>query len=596
MQNSSESLLKCHQVPSFQMVATPSHSSFGPTAAASFALSCAQELPLVFIQNRQSGRSNYYGSTLGSHSKIPAESRCYSAPPKPAIKLNSGSWAESCAVLWQEVKTEVWPATYKHQKLKDAVLSADLGRIRELTPENLEKKRLQTIAAYQFMTPADVCRTREVVLMHLGSVAVKMGQTFYYCTRENVKQHLRSIYLAHQPGQKPPKSALQTNWPPVCCQERHRTLRCIVVNPGAFLTVPSMALKPSEWWNHTLRPGASEGLRTQLGNQIFPGGRNPLTGATSEFLGDASSLRTSPMPHGMMELAHNVSKLALVSKKMREHQENSTKRRAANRSHVQPQPTTEKPIRSAEELQLSSAMEGKESKEGQAVEQGFGVNTLPQGSGIKTLQALKAVQEIIDKRRGASGRDHTVIALKKKRGTGNSQALKNIVGLSFSKDLADRKDTAEDLLNLPQSGNCQDTGVAHDSKDSAIIIPMLDCPLTPDESTDMELLPNVQSSNSKLAESLAGEKGQASHPRTVRPSDLSFTSLWEKPSGVPKHCISMEKGRCSTHSLLSGTLQGPLDPENGKDVFCSMDSLSVPFPRKCLGTEVLFSLSDDDDE
>ncbi|CAM4567985.1 unnamed protein product [Lepidochelys kempii] len=539
MQNSSESLLKCHQVPSFQMVATPSHSSFGPTAAASFALSCAQELPLVFIQNRQSGRSNYYGSTLGSHSKIPAESRCYSAPPKPAIKLNSGSW-ESCAVLWQEVKTEVWPATYKHQKLKDAVLSADLGRIRVLTPENLEKKRLQTIAAYQFMTP--VCRTREVVLMHLG-------QTFYYCTRENVKQHLRSIYLAHQPGRKPPKSALQTNWPPVCCQERHRTLR-----------------------------------------------RNPLTGATSEFLGDASSLRTSPMPHGMMELAHNVSKLALVSKKMREHQENSTKRRAANRSHVQPQPTTEKPIRSAEELQLSSAMEGKESKEGQAVEQGFGVNTLPQGSGIKTLQALKAVQEIIDKRRGASGRDHTVIALKKKRGTGNSQALKNIVGLSFSKDLADRKDTAEDLLNLPQSGNCQDTGVAHDSKDSAIIIPMLDCPLTPDESTDMELLPNVQSSKSKLAESLAGEKGQASHPRTVRPSDLSFTSLWEKPSGVPKHCISMEKGRCSTHSLLSGTLQGPLDPENGKDVFCSMDSLSVPFPRKCLGTEVLFSLSDDDDE
>lgn len=48
--------------------------------------------------------------------------------------------------------------------------------------------------------------------------------------------------------------------------------RCIVVNPGAFLTVPSMALKPSEWWNHTLRPGASEGLRTQLGTQIFPVG------------------------------------------------------------------------------------------------------------------------------------------------------------------------------------------------------------------------------------------------------------------------------------------------------------------------------------
>ncbi|CAM5163431.1 unnamed protein product [Eretmochelys imbricata] len=504
----------------------------------------------VFIQNRQSGRSNYYGSTLGSHSKIPAESRCYSAPPKPAIKLNSGSGKLYSPVTRGEDRSVAnrghhlqAPQAQRHSAF------SRFGENKRLTPENLEKKRLQTIAAYQFMTPGDaVCRTREVVSMHLGSVAVKMGQTFYYCTRENVKQHLRSIYLAHQPGQKPPKSALQTNWPPVCCQERHRTLR-----------------------------------------------RNPLTGATSEFLEDASSLRTSPMPHGMMELAHNVSKLALVSKKMREHQENSTKRRAVNRSHVQPQPTTEKPIRSAEELQLSSAMEGKESKEGQAVEQGFGVNTLPQGSGIKTLQALKAVQEIIDKGRGASGRDHTVIALKKKRGTGNSQALKNIVGLSFSKDLADRKDTAEDLLNLPQSSNCQDTGVAHDSKDSAIIIPMLDCPLTPDESTDMELLPNVQSSNSKLAESLAREKGQASHPRTVRPSDLSFTSLWEKPSGVPKHCISMEKGRCSTHSL-SGTLQGPLDPENGKDVFCSMDSLSVPFPRKCLGTEVLFSLSDDDDE
>ncbi|KAH1179204.1 hypothetical protein KIL84_021787 [Mauremys mutica] len=417
-----------------------------------------------------------------------------------------------------------------HSQPSPAQRHSALGRFGEnkrLTPEDLEKQRYQTIAEYQFMTP---------------------GKTFYYCTRENVKQHLRSIYLAHQPGQKPPKSALQANWPPVCCQEKHRTLR-----------------------------------------------RNPLTGATGEFLGDVSSLCTSPMPHGMMELAHKVSKLALVSERMRVHEENSPKRRAENRSHVPLQPNTEKPILSANELQPSSATEGKESKEGQAVEQEFNVNTLPQGSGIKTLQALKAVQEIINKGRGGSGRVHTVTALKKKPDTGNSQALKNIVGRSFSQDSADRKDTAEDLLNLPQSSNCKDTGVAHDSKDSAIIIPTLDCPLTPDESTDMDLLPNVHSSNSKLAESPAGEKGQASHPRTVRPSDLSFTSLWEKPSGVLKHCISMEKGRCSTHRLL-GTLQGPLDPENEKDAFCSMDSLSVPFQRKCLGTEVLFSLSDDDDD
>ncbi|XP_039361951.1 uncharacterized protein LOC120386599 isoform X2 [Mauremys reevesii] len=513
----------------------------------------------MFIQNRQSGWSNHYGSPLGSHSKIPAESRCYSAPPKPTIKQNSGSgklyspvtrgedrsvayrrhhsqpspaqrhsaftrFGENKRAILGEGAEFVWP---KHHQL--CLLSSSWRIIPGgwLTPEDLEKQRYQTIAEYQFMTP---------------------GKTFYYCTRENVKQHLRSIYLAHQPGQKPPKSALQANWPPVCCQEKHRTLR-----------------------------------------------RNPLTGATGEFLGDVSSLCTSPMPHGMMELAHKVSKLALVSERMRVHEENSPKRRAENRSHVPLQPNTEKPILSANELQPSSATEGKESKEGQAVEQEFDVNTLPQGSGIKTLQALKAVQEIINKGRGGSGRDHTVTALKKKPGTGNSQALKNIVGRSFSQDSADRKDTAEDLLNLPQSSNCKDTGVAHDSKDSAIIIPTLDCPLTPDESTDMELLPNVHSSNSKLAESPAGEKGQVSHPRTVRPSDLSFTSLWEKPSGVLKHCISMEKGRCSTHRLL-GTLQGPLDPENEKDVFCSMDSLSVPFQRKCLGTEVLFSLSDDDDE
>ncbi|TFK08328.1 serine/threonine-protein kinase Nek3 [Platysternon megacephalum] len=479
----------------------------------------------MFIQNRQSGRSNYYGSPLGSHSKIPAESRCYSAPPKPAIKQNSGSGKLYSPVARGEDRSVAGRGHHLQptQAQRHGAFSR-FGENKRLTPEDLEKKRFQTIAEYQFMAP---------------------GKTFYYCTRENVKQHLRSIYLAHQPGQKPPKSALQTNWPPVCCQERHRPLR-----------------------------------------------RNPLTGATGEFLGDVSSLRTSPMPHGMMELAHKVSKLALVSERTRVHQENSPKRRAANQSHVPPQPSTENPILSAKELQLSSATEGKESKEGQAVEQGFDVTTLPRGSGIKTLQALKAVQELINKGRGASGRDHTVTALKKKPGAGNSQALKNIVGLSFSKDSADTKDTAEDLLNLPQSSNCKDTGVA---QDSAIIIPTLDRPLPPDESADMELLPNVHSSSSKLAESPAGEKGQASHPRTGRPSDLSFTSLWEKPSGVLKHCISMEKGRCSTHSL-SGTLQGPLDPENEKDAFCSMDSLSVPFQRKCLGTEVLFSLSDDDDD
>ncbi|KAG6927292.1 hypothetical protein G0U57_010088 [Chelydra serpentina] len=464
----------------------------------------------MFLQNRQSGQSSYYGSTLGFHSKIPAESRCYSAPPKPAIKQNSGK-------LYNPVKRGEDRSVANRGHLLQGSRAqrhsafSRFGENKRLTPEDLEKKRFQTIAEYQFMTP---------------------GKTFYYCTREKVKQHLRSIYLAHQPGQKPPKSALQTNWPPVCCQERHRTLR-----------------------------------------------RNPLTGATSEFLGDVSSLRTCPMPHGMLELAHKIGQLALVSERPRGHQETSPKRRAVNRSHVQPQPNTEKPILSADELPQSSVTEGKESKEGQSVEQGFGVNTLTQGAGIKTLQALKAVQEIIDKGRGASGRDHPVTALKKKPGAGNSQALKKVIGFIFSKDSAERKETAEDLLNLPQS------------KDSAIIIPMLDRLLTSDKSTDVELLPNVHSGNSKLAESPAGEKGQASLPRT---SDLSFTSLWGKTSGVPKHCISMEK---SSECCIcpSGTLQGPLDPENGKDAFCSMDSLSVPFPRKCLGTEVLFSLSDDDE-
>ncbi|XP_025034296.2 uncharacterized protein LOC112543732 [Pelodiscus sinensis] len=447
----------------------------------------------MFIQNRHSGWSNSYAS----HSEIPAESRCYSAPPKPAVQQNSGSpynpgtRGEDSTVTKR--RHHIQPA--QAQRYSDF---SRLGENKRLTPEELEKKRYQTIAQYQFMTP---------------------GKTFYYCTRENVKQHLRSIYLAHQPGQKPPKSALRINRPPVFTQERHRSPR-----------------------------------------------KSPLPGASGlvsgEFPGDVSSLHTPSMSHCMIELVHKVSKLALVSERRCGHQEILPKRKAVEGSHEQQLPATEKPIPSATELQASSAMDGKGSQEDQALEQGFSMKTLPQGSGIKMLQALKAVQGIINKGREAS---HTLTVLKKKPGTGNSQVLTNAARLSSSKDSAERKDMAEDLLSLPQSS------------DKAIIIPMLDSPLTPEEeSTDLALLPTAHSSNSELAESPAGEKGQASHPTTVRASDQSSTSPWKKPAGVPKCCISTEKGHeCCT--CPSEPLQGPRDPENEKEGMGRIDNLSVPF-------------------
>ncbi|XP_059571520.1 uncharacterized protein LOC109280251 isoform X2 [Alligator mississippiensis] len=480
----------------------------------------------VFTQKQMSWPRICCKTMVESQPKIPAESRRCCHLLRQAFTQQNAANRKSSSSGAREGGRSAFGTTAnrgQHSQLLQALRH-------RLAPENLEKKQYQQISEYQFMIP---------------------GKAFYHCTREGMKQHLRSIYLGQPSSLKLPKSARQTSWPTLCHREKQKVLR-----KNSFIRAP------------------------------YP--------SPSKVLGDSSRLCTLQTPCGLMDLAHKVGKLVPVTNRVCTRRENPPQRRAANQSHVQQkQPSTAQLIPSAKQLQAITATKGKKNTERPAQELGIHANLVQQRSGRK---ALKSVQGKVTRATGGTlAKAEPIRIVNEKPGTGNSPAVIKVTELHISQCSVERKNMAGNLQELQESQDCQEPVTAHVNKNNVIIIPMLNTQSMPDASSDTELLPNTCLSKSPLDGSLAEERRQTSHSTTVSLTDPSFPSLQEQSAGDPKHCSSLEKGDECCISPAEA-LQESLDSENEKNVSSREDDLSVPFQEEHTGMDILFLLSDAEEE
>ncbi|KYO23143.1 hypothetical protein Y1Q_0005589 [Alligator mississippiensis] len=190
----------------------------------------------VFTQKQMSWPRICCKTMVESQPKIPAESRRCCHLLRQAFTQQNAANRKSSSSGAREGGRSAFGTTAnrgQHSQLLQALRH-------RLAPENLEKKQYQQISEYQFMIP---------------------GKAFYHCTREGMKQHLRSIYLGQPSALKLPKSARQTSWPTLCHREKQKVLR-----KNSFIRAP------------------------------YP--------SPSKVLGDSSRLCTLQTPCGLMDLAH----------------------------------------------------------------------------------------------------------------------------------------------------------------------------------------------------------------------------------------------------------------------------------------------------
>ncbi|XP_077162782.1 uncharacterized protein LOC143822063 isoform X2 [Paroedura picta] len=262
----------------------------------------------------------YYSSLTGRQAKFPAESRTDPIPPKisnkqgpsnsPGMKVEDRN---SCSNVCRTVNSQ--PSLTE----RSGISCTKENQRSKLTA--VEKRRYQTVSEYQFIYP---------------------GKAMFYCTKESVKQQLRSIYLGPK-GRKSLKPTHQSTQMPHSQRGKNET----------------------QW----------ENTKTDASYPVGSG-----------FL---RSKCPSPSPHGLTSLMRKISKLSLVNEK--ETESSCAPAGLPCSPQLQHQPPPLKSSLPAEISQRQSSSKGRRANpEGPRVEQEYSPDLSLQGARGNVLKASLA--------------------------------------------------------------------------------------------------------------------------------------------------------------------------------------------------------------